>query len=46
MIPAYRKDRLDVWIARREVIGGESLTFAGKKKAARDAFVPLRVGRG
>jgi hypothetical protein len=46
MIPAYSQDELDVWVVRREVIGGESLTFTGKKKAARDAFAPLRIGRG
>ena len=46
IIPAYSQDELDVWVVRREAIGGESLTFAGKKKAARDAFAPLRIGRG
>jgi len=46
LIPAYSQDDLDGWIVRRETICGESLAFAGKKKAARDAFAPLRIGRG
>ncbi|MBU1706220.1 MAG: 7-cyano-7-deazaguanine synthase [Pseudomonadota bacterium] len=45
MIPAYSQDDLGTCLIRKEVIGGESLTFTGPGKRMRDTFVPLRIGR-
>ena len=46
LIPAYSQDDLKTCLIRREVIGGESLTFTGPRKGMRDTFAPLRIGRG
>jgi tRNA-uridine 2-sulfurtransferase len=46
MIPAYSQDKIDAWVIRKEVIGGESMTFAGTGKGIRDTFAPLRIGAG
>jgi hypothetical protein len=45
MIPAYSQDDLRTCLIRKEVIGGESLTFTGPGKRMRDTFASLRIGR-
>jgi len=45
MIPAYSQDDLRTCLIRKEVIGGESVTFTGPGKRMRDAFAALRIGR-
>jgi len=45
LIPAYSQDDLGTCLIRKEVIGGESLTFTGPGKRMRDAFSSLRIGR-
>ena len=44
LIPAYSQDDPKDCLIRKEVIGGESLTFTGSVKMMRDAFSLLRIG--
>jgi len=44
LITAYSQDDFQNCLIRKEVIGGESLTFTGPGKGTRDTFTPLRIG--